>query len=171
MFLFFSSLRRREQWSQAERAKLWPDQYKSRFVGGSSSPPPNLGSELEAGFQLRRITIYDSATQSHLLSGTDPIPPIPPQHASSLGILDIAKVTINTLREIGVENCCFIGGMACKLYTGSKVTNQRCVTVQTLRNAHTSAHLLIICIRTLISFTSPLPWRYGGHQATTLREG
>ncbi|KAF9650327.1 hypothetical protein BDM02DRAFT_3112310 [Thelephora ganbajun] len=35
-------------------------------------------------------------------------------------ILDIARVTINTLKEIGVEDCCFIGGMACKLYTCGK---------------------------------------------------
>ena len=32
-------------------------------------------------------------------------------------ILEIAEVTIDTLNEIGVEDCCFIGGMACKLYT------------------------------------------------------
>lgn len=32
-------------------------------------------------------------------------------------ILDIARATIDTLNEIGVEDCCFIGGMACKLYT------------------------------------------------------
>lgn len=32
-------------------------------------------------------------------------------------ILDIATVTINTLKEIGIGECCFIGGMACKLYT------------------------------------------------------
>ncbi|KAF9777449.1 hypothetical protein BJ322DRAFT_980429, partial [Thelephora terrestris] len=35
-------------------------------------------------------------------------------------ILDIAESTIDTLREIGVEDCCFIGGMACKLYTDGK---------------------------------------------------
>lgn len=35
-------------------------------------------------------------------------------------ILDIAKTTIDTLREIGVEDCCFIGGMACKLYTNGQ---------------------------------------------------
>jgi len=35
-------------------------------------------------------------------------------------ILDIARVTIDTLKEIGVEDCCFIGGMACKLYTRGK---------------------------------------------------
>lgn len=32
-------------------------------------------------------------------------------------VLDIATATIDALREIGVEECCFIGGMACKLYT------------------------------------------------------
>jgi hypothetical protein len=32
-------------------------------------------------------------------------------------ILEIAEVTINTLIEIGIEHSCFIGGMACKLYT------------------------------------------------------
>ena len=37
-----------------------------------------------------------------------------------LDILDIARITIDTLKEIGVENCCFIGGMACKLYTHGK---------------------------------------------------
>jgi len=35
-------------------------------------------------------------------------------------ILDIARITIDTLKEIGVEDCCFIGGMACKLYTHGK---------------------------------------------------
>lgn len=35
-------------------------------------------------------------------------------------IIDIARVTIDTLGEIGVDECCFIGGMACKLYTRGK---------------------------------------------------
>ena len=32
-------------------------------------------------------------------------------------IFNIASITIDTLREIGVEDCCFIGSMACRLYT------------------------------------------------------
>jgi hypothetical protein len=35
-------------------------------------------------------------------------------------ILRIAGVTIDTLKEIGIEDCCFIGSMACKLYTNGK---------------------------------------------------
>jgi len=35
-------------------------------------------------------------------------------------ILLIARVTIDTLKEIGITHCCFIGGMACKLYTNGK---------------------------------------------------
>jgi len=35
-------------------------------------------------------------------------------------ILEIAEITIDALKEIGVEDCCFIGGMACKLYTRGK---------------------------------------------------
>lgn len=31
-------------------------------------------------------------------------------------ILDIASITIDTLTEIGVEDCCFIGSVACRLY-------------------------------------------------------
>lgn len=35
-------------------------------------------------------------------------------------ILEIARETIDALREIGVDDCCFIGGMGCKLYTRGK---------------------------------------------------
>ena len=32
-------------------------------------------------------------------------------------ILQIADTVIETLKDIGIRDCCFIGGMACKLYT------------------------------------------------------
>lgn len=32
-------------------------------------------------------------------------------------ILDIARTTIHSLKQIGIDECCFVGGMACNLYT------------------------------------------------------
>ena len=43
-----------------------------------------------------------------------------PNMACYQDILDIASVTIDTLEEIGVNECCFVGGMACRLYTGDE---------------------------------------------------
>ena len=72
-------------------------------------------------------------------------------------ILDIAKSTIATLKEIGVEDCCFIGGMACKLYSlgegrqpGVRTVEKRAYGVRMLTGC------FIVCFRTLTSFASPL---------------
>jgi len=35
-------------------------------------------------------------------------------------ILDIAREAVDALKDIGIEDCCFIGGMGCKLYTRGK---------------------------------------------------
>ena len=31
-------------------------------------------------------------------------------------LLDITSITLDTLRKIGVRDCCFIGSVACRLY-------------------------------------------------------
>ena len=60
---------------------------------------------------------YDSATLSHLVWRQLHLPTPLPNMPRYWEILEIADAAINTLKEIGVEDCCFIGGMACKLYT------------------------------------------------------
>ena len=35
-------------------------------------------------------------------------------------ILEAARTTVDTLKEIGIDDCYFIGGMACKLYAGGR---------------------------------------------------
>ena len=66
-------------------------------------------------------TSLQTATKSHLLPDAELISlTLLPNMPRYWEILDIAETTINTLKEIGVDDCCFIGGMACKLYTRGK---------------------------------------------------